>query len=201
MNQNHEEEFMEKTGERFSVFYQSTYSKLVSFLVKYTNDIWKAQDVAQDAFIQALLKINTYRPVSEGGAKVTTWLYSIAFHMCWQTKNKMKDFCQISIDTFSDKQLFSMRSKMTDIEDSAKDNDSAIILKAQTILNTITSLPNRYSKIKRALEMREVFKMPYKQIAKELNLNLSTVKSQIRKGRDLVRKKVALQFKFIDELS
>jgi DNA-directed RNA polymerase specialized sigma24 family protein len=46
--------------------------------------------------------------------------------------------------------------------------------------------------------MREIECMQYKEISDELNINLSTIKSQIKKGRTIIRKKVEKKFKDID---
>lgn len=198
MNQNHEKEFAERTGVRFSEFYQSTYSKLVTYIMKFTKDKWKAQDIAQDAFLQALLRVSTYRTVSEGGATLPTWLFSIAFHLWCQTKKRMKDVCHESMDTFTDKQMNSLRLSMEGIEGEGTDMDIANELKAKIVIEAITSLPIKYNKIKRSLELREIYRLPYQQIADQSNQNLSTVKSQIRKGREIVRKKAALKLAMID---
>jgi DNA-directed RNA polymerase specialized sigma24 family protein len=48
--------------------------------------------------------------------------------------------------------------------------------------------------------MREIKKMSYKDIAKELKRNLSTVKSQIRNGRVILIKGTFKEFKQIDDL-
>ena len=49
------------------------------------------------------------------------------------------------------------------------------------------------------IEMREIKKMQYKDIADELGRNLSTVKSQIRQGRNLLIKASEKEFKVLDE--
>ena len=46
--------------------------------------------------------------------------------------------------------------------------------------------------------MREIEGMAYKEISEELNINLSTIKSQFKKGRNIVRKKVLKRFQEID---
>ena len=48
--------------------------------------------------------------------------------------------------------------------------------------------------------MREIKKMSYKDISDELNLNLSTVKSQIRNGRAILIKETQSEFDEIDEM-
>jgi DNA-directed RNA polymerase specialized sigma24 family protein len=46
--------------------------------------------------------------------------------------------------------------------------------------------------------MREIEGMAYKEISEELQINLSTIKSQIKKGRNIIKKKVQKKFQEID---
>jgi DNA-directed RNA polymerase specialized sigma24 family protein len=61
----------------------------------------------------------------------------------------------------------------------------------------ISRLKEPYRKV---IEMREIKKMAYKDIASELNKNLSTVKSQIRNGRALLIDGTRKQFDSLDEM-
>jgi len=48
--------------------------------------------------------------------------------------------------------------------------------------------------------MRELKRMSYKDISDKLNLNLSTVKSQIRNGRAILVRETKKEFDDIDEM-
>jgi DNA-directed RNA polymerase specialized sigma24 family protein len=61
----------------------------------------------------------------------------------------------------------------------------------------IRELKDPYRKV---IEMRELQKMSYKDISKNLNKNLSTIKSQIRNGRILLKKQTENDFKKIEEM-
>jgi hypothetical protein len=50
------------------------------------------------------------------------------------------------------------------------------------------------------IEMREIKRMPYQDIADKLGRNLSTIKSQIRNGRHILISKTAKEFTDIDDL-
>ena len=69
--------------------------------------------------------------------------------------------------------------------------------KADIMKGKISQLKNPYKKV---IEMREIKKMSYKDISDELNLNLSTVKSQIRNGRAILIKETQSEFDEIDEM-
>lgn len=61
----------------------------------------------------------------------------------------------------------------------------------------ISNLKNPYKKV---IEMREIKRMAYKDIADELRLNLSTVKSQIRNGRAILIRDTKKEFDELDEM-
>jgi RNA polymerase sigma-70 factor (ECF subfamily) len=53
---------------------------------------------------------------------------------------------------------------------------------------------------KTVIIMREIERMQYKDIADKLNKNLSTVKSQIRNGRQILMEQSKKEFEQIDEM-
>jgi DNA-directed RNA polymerase specialized sigma24 family protein len=61
----------------------------------------------------------------------------------------------------------------------------------------IDNLKNPYKEV---IEMREIKRMSYKDISDKLNLNLSTVKSQIRNGRAILVRETKKEFDEIDEM-
>jgi RNA polymerase sigma-70 factor (ECF subfamily) len=69
--------------------------------------------------------------------------------------------------------------------------------KAALIKNAIYNLPEKYRKV---LILREIDNMQYQDISDTLNINLSTIKSQIAKGRKIISKKVEKEFKKLDKL-
>jgi DNA-directed RNA polymerase specialized sigma24 family protein len=69
--------------------------------------------------------------------------------------------------------------------------------KAVIMKNHIQKLKNPYRDV---IEMRELKRMSYKDISDKLNLNLSTVKSQIRNGRAILVRETKKEFDDIDEM-
>jgi DNA-directed RNA polymerase specialized sigma24 family protein len=63
--------------------------------------------------------------------------------------------------------------------------------------NHISRLKDPYKKV---IEMREIKKMAYKDIADELGINLSTIKSQIRNGRAILISETKKEFDILDEM-
>jgi len=194
-----EQKFQERTGIEFQRFYRDYKPKLIWYICRYTKDPEIAEDYVEDAFIQALLNISTYKTPSEGGAQVNTWVYKIAENI---VKKSHKDRERLPLKSL-DKELsenFNLSNIIPyDDGQSKVDEYNIFMKKASYIKETIHNLPEKDSKYKTVLIMRELEGMAYKEIAEELNINLSTIKSQIKKGRKIIRKKISKKFEEIDK--
>jgi len=193
-----EMQFEERTGLNFKIFYKNYKPKLMWYIAKYTKDSDVAEDHVEDAFIQALLNISTYKRPDEGGAQVNTWIYKIAENI---VKKAHKDSERLPTNSL-DKELsenFNL-SNIIPFDDGKRNIDeyNIFVKKANLIKDTIYNLPDKDSKYKKVLIMREIEGMAYKEISDELNINLSTVKSQIKKGRNIIKKRVLKKFQDID---
>ena len=198
---NLEKSFEEKTNKNFKDFYKTYRPKLVWYLYRYTKDMDKANDFAADAFMQALLNINTYKTPDEGGAQIHTWLYKVAENI---VKKAYKDDKKLPL-TSMDKE-FNENVNLKNLlpyNDGKKEIDQykIVVKKAQVVKDAIYNLPDNEKdlKYKKVLIMREIEGMAYKEISETLNINLSTIKSQIRKGRKIIKKKTTKILKEIDE--
>jgi len=196
-NNQHERKFEEKTGLNFNDFYKSHKPKLAWHLTKWTKNLSIAEDYADDAFIQALNKIDTYNKGK--GAQVHTWIYTIADNIVKKEYRDSQRLPSISMD-----KEIAEHTKMSDflfVDDGYKeiDRQQVISKKAEIVKSTIESFPEKQEKYKTVLILRELQSMSYNDISIKLNLNLSTVKSQIKKGREILIKKIEKKFKYIDE--
>jgi len=193
-----ERQFEERTGLNFQIFYKNYKPRLMWYISRYTKDPEIAEDHVEDAFIQALLNISTYKRPDEGGAQVNTWIYKIAENI---VKKAHKDSERLPTNSL-DKEMaenFNL-SNIIPYDDGKRhiDEYNIFVKKANFIKETIYNLPEKDSKYKKVLIMREIEGMAYKEISEELNINLSTIKSQIKKGRNIVKKRVQKKFQEID---
>ena len=69
--------------------------------------------------------------------------------------------------------------------------------KAEIMKKHMDELKEPYRNV---LHMREVQKMAYKDIAQKLNKNLSTIKSQIRGGRAILKSQTKKEFDMLDDM-
>ena len=193
-----EMKFEQRTGINFQTFYKNYKPKLMWYLTRYTKDPEISEDHVEDAFIQALLNINTYKRPDEGGAQVNTWIYKIAENI---VKKSHKDSERLPTNSLDKEFVDNVHlSNLIPYDDGKKglDEYKVFVKKASIIKDAIYNLPEKDSKYKKVLIMREIEGLAYKEISEELNINLSTIKSQIKKGRNIIKKKVIKKFQEID---
>jgi len=90
--------FKEKTKKDFSDFYEKYFPKLVFYNNNILKDEEAAKDIATDAMLKSLYKIDDYDP---NKARFSTWLFTISKNECFQYKKNQADKL-ISVDKFVD---------------------------------------------------------------------------------------------------
>jgi RNA polymerase sigma factor (sigma-70 family) len=186
-----EKVFKERTGKDFSSLYTKYYPKLIYFTAKMCNDVQKAEDISTESFLLAFEKIEKY---DKEKSQFSTWLFTIAKNLTLQDiKNQKKT---TSMDLEYDEEGTTMKDFIQEEEDYSYLNEIHD-KKADIMKSYISKLKTPYKKV---IEMRELKKMSYKDIADELGKNLSTIKSQIRNGRAILIKDTQREFDEIDEM-
>jgi RNA polymerase sigma-70 factor (ECF subfamily) len=190
-----EELFKERTGKDFTFFYQKYYPKLLYYTSKMCQsarlDLTKAEDISTDSFLIAFEKIDKYEKEK---SQFSTWLFTIAKNLMLQEiKTNQKT---LSMDVEVDEEGTTMKDFLQE-EESEQYIQDLIQVKAEIMIKHISELKEPY---KQVIEMREVQKMAYKDIAEQLGKNLSTIKSQIRNGRAILISETEKEFLILDEM-
>lgn len=184
--------FKERTGKEFTTMYTKYYPKLIYFTSNICKDPQKAEDLSTDSFMIALEKIEKY---DKEKSQFSTWLFTIAKNLTLQDlKNSKKS---ISLDIEFDSEGTTMKDFIQDDESNDVVFNDVFDRKAAIMKKRIDELKEPY---KTVIEMREIQKMAYKDIADKLGKNLSTIKSQIRNGRLLLIDQTQKDFDEIDEM-
>ena len=187
----HEKKFEEKTGKNFNEFYYKYRPKLVWFLMRICNNEVDAQEVADEAFVKSLDELDKY---DREKAEYSTWLFIIAKRIMFHKIKENKRFESIEEDhdgaTIGD----FLMTQHADVDNFSK--EEILKRKVDIIKTKIPELPSKYARV---LTMREIDGLAYQDISDYLDLNLSTVKSQIRQGRKLLVKKVEKEFKHLED--
>jgi RNA polymerase sigma-70 factor (ECF subfamily) len=183
--------FKERTGKDFSTLYSKYYPKLIYFISKICKDVQKAEDISTDSFIVALEKIDKY---DKEKAQFSTWLFTIARNLALQDL-KIENR-SISLDIEFDDEGTTLKDFIQETESNEAVYD-IYNKKADVLKKHISELKEPY---KTVIEMREINRMSYKDIADQLGKNLSTIKSQIRNGRHILMDQSKREFLEIDEM-
>jgi len=183
--------FKERTGSDFTFFYKKYYPKLIYYTAKMCGDQQKAEDITTESFLTAFEKIDKYEKEK---AQFSTWLFTIARNIVLQDIKVSKK--NVSIDVEFDEEGTTLKDF---IQEEVSDFNSQELndKKAEIMKKHIDKLKEPYRKV---IEMREIKKMAYKDIADELGKNLSTIKSQIRNGRIILISETSREFGLLDEM-
>jgi RNA polymerase sigma-70 factor (ECF subfamily) len=186
-----EQLFKQRTGKDFSFFYEKYYPKLIYYTSRMCNDQQKAQDISTDSFLIAFEKIDKYEREK---SQFSTWLFTIARNLMLQDiKNSKKT---MSLDIEIDEEGTTMKDFIQE-EESEEYLHDLNTKKAEIMKRHIRNLKEPYRQV---IEMREIQKMQYKDIADKLGKNLSTIKSQIRNGRAILISETSREFEILDEM-
>jgi RNA polymerase sigma factor (sigma-70 family) len=158
-----EELFKQRTGKEFTFFYQKYYPKLLYYTSKMCQssklDTAKAEDISTESFLIAFEKIEKYEKEK---SQFSTWLFTIAKNLMLQEiKNEQKT---ISMDVQVDEEGTTMKDFLQE-EESDQHLQDLIQMKADIMMKKISELKEPY---KQVIQMREINKMVYKDIAADL---------------------------------
>jgi len=152
--------FKEQTGKDFEFFYDKYFDKLIYFVNKMVDDSKMAEDLATESFLIALHKIEKYEKEK---SQFSTWLFTVARNHTLQELKKSKK--TISMDVYVDEDGTTMKDFIQYDESEDILMDSVWNKKAQIMSDHIYALKEPF---KTVIEMREVKKMVYKDIAAQL---------------------------------
>lgn len=149
-----------------------------------------AEEVTQDAFIRAHRSLQSFR----GDASFSTWLYRIATNLAhnryWYWFRRKRD------------QSISLEQPLTDSGDLTLENVMACEGENPAEAAITREFVDRASKCMEALNekhreiliLRNVKNFTYDEIARQLEINVGTVKSRIARGREHLRELMGEDF-------
>lgn len=135
------------------------------------------QDIVQEAFQKAFQSLATYN----SQYRFSTWLYNIARNIAIDYTRKRK----ISIGTnLSPEELKGFANIGSGIKNSPEDK----MISSQEYRNLIEMIESLDIKYKEPARLRFLNEYEYNEIAQELNLELNTVKTRLRRAKEILKK-------------
>lgn len=135
-----------------------------------------ARDVCQETFIAAFRNLRKFR----GDAKFSSWLYRIALNACHSRLRKQGGAFQYSLDQDEDGHKFELADTATEHAADRRQRDQ----RAELVRKALQALP---VEMRQVIIMKEYEELTFAEIAEVLQIPLSTVKSRLYTGLQLMR--------------
>lgn len=138
--------------------WNSYHKDLQKFIISKVKDKAIADDILQDSFLKIHTKLNTLKDIT----KIKSWIFTIARNSVldyFKTTNKTVEFTEIELEN----------------EEKPKEHTEK-----DCLYGILKNLPKKY---RDPLFLADIKGLKQAEIAKQLNLPLPTVKSQIQRGR------------------
>lgn len=155
--------------EAFGQLVQKYQDRLYNTLVRVCGDAEEARDVAQDAFVQAFVKLETFR----GGSAFYTWLYRIAFNQAISRRRRRKPTA--SLDEARD----AAGSEPCD-DGPAPEANLDREERAAMVQTALAALSEEHRSV---LVLREIDGADYESISEILDVPVGTVRSRLHRAR------------------
>ena len=151
------------------------HSGVVNVVYRMCGDVELAEDAAQDAFIQAWLRLSTFRP----GTSLRNWLYRIAVNAALDVVRRESKSPPADVESLT-------------LADPLAGPEAAFIQKERTVIvqQAILSLTESSREV---LVLREYGGLSYQEIASTLDIPLGTVMSRLNYARERLKELLVSQ--------
>ncbi|MCO8121891.1 sigma-70 family RNA polymerase sigma factor [Stieleria sp. TO1_6] len=143
--------------------------RLFASMMQVTGSPEEAEEVAQEAFIRAFIKLDTFQRNSQ----FFTWIYRIAFNSALTRRRKKT--ARVSLDQVREDNGLELASDADRVDESMlRDERVSLVRRA------IDTLTEEHRKI---LVLREMDDFAYEEIAEILGISIGTVRSRLSRAR------------------
>lgn len=182
-------EFIGKLKEQDSVAFsrlvRAYQDKIYNLALRLTRNAEEAEEVLQETLLSVFNKIHTFQERS----RLSTWIYAITSN---GALSRLRKKSSQSV-TFEEDSLLKTESswfRNSNVVFEVTDQNDPVILKElqERLEKAIESLPDGYREI---FIMKEINKMPVKDIADIVGINPGAVKTRLHRARLLLRAKLS----------
>jgi RNA polymerase sigma-70 factor, ECF subfamily len=151
--------------------------RLYNSLLRVTGSAEDAGDVVQDAFVQAYVKLDSFR----GASAFYTWLYRIAFNLAMSRRRRERNV--VSLD--------GMKANLGSEPPDGQPTPAANMERSEQVEMVHTALGELSEEYRAILVLREIDGCRYEEIAQILELPIGTVRSRLFRARMQLRDQLA----------
>jgi RNA polymerase sigma-70 factor (ECF subfamily) len=145
---------------------------LVTLAFRFVRDRGQAEEMAQEAFLQAFRQLTQFRAESA----FSTWLFAIALNV-YRSALRRQRMALVPLDAIAE--LITQRSHQLTLEAAERD---------EIVRRAVASLPARYRDAVTVFYFRE---MDLAETARILKVPPGTAKAWLHRGRELLRRKLS----------
>ncbi len=159
-------------------------ARLFAFMARQTGSTQEAEDIVQEAFMQAYFALGRYSQQQRAAIALRPWLYKIALNIFYGRLRKPR-LPVVALD-------FSEEGPHLALEEDQEQQPEAIFEKEEELRelgSLLSHLPEHYRTV---INLFYFADLGYQEIADLLNLPLGTVKSQMHRGIQRLRRVLAL---------
>ena len=166
-----------------SLIYNEYGSMLFSVCMRYSNSREEAEDVFQDGLIQIFAKIDQYAQKGSLGG----WLRRVMVNTTLMHHRDNRKMILVFDDDVPDRSLQEEDDRLSNESDEERISNAGF--SKEELIEIIQGLPDGYRSVFNLYVFEE---MKHKEIAELLNISESTSKSQLLRGRKLLKKRLLI---------
>lgn len=151
--------------------------QILSYIKTYIKSPADAEDLCQECFNKTFKNLKSYNPEYA----FSTWLFNIAQHICIDYYRKRK----LNLVPLNEGESKNEKDNWSTSVPSPEET----IINEQTVEKLILSIDSLDKIYREAAVLRYINEYAYEEIAKELNLPLNTVKTRVKRAKELILKK------------
>lgn len=157
----------------FAELVRQNQDRLFASMLQVTGSAEEAEEVAQETFIRAYLKLDTFQRNSQ----FFTWIYRIAFNNALTRRRKKR--ARISLDQFREDNGLEIASDSDQVDES--------MLRFERISLVRQAIETLTEEHRHILTLREMEEFSYEDIAEILKISIGTVRSRLSRARKALR--------------
>ncbi|KAA5546915.1 sigma-70 family RNA polymerase sigma factor [Roseiconus nitratireducens] len=157
----------------FAELVRQNQDRLFASMLQVTGSAEESEEVTQDAFIRAFIKLDTFQRNSQ----FFTWIYRIAFNSALTRRRKKR--ARVSLDQVRAETGLEVVSDEDRVDEPLlRDERVALVRRAMDLLS------DEHRKI---LVLREMDGFAYEEIAEILEISIGTVRSRLSRARNQLK--------------
>ena len=150
--------------------------RLYNAIVHFIGDRTEAEDIVQEAFLQAYLKLETF----QGNSAFYTWLYRIAFNTAVSRRRRKRTETSVEL----------IREQSGHEPEDTGDSPDSQLDRSEQAAQLYSALDRLSDEHRVILVLREIDGCDYEAIAEVLEINVGTVRSRLHRARTQLREKL-----------